>query len=399
MNSRARGLRTRTRVGRGVPLSVVVFAVLAALVVAPAIALAAAQTHEPGTEASYPSAYVPGTYLTNGSDFVSAADWDSAETIRIEMSEFKFTPSDITLEAGKPYILELVTVGAVKHEFTASDFFASAAWRKVESGESEVKATYFKEVEVFPGKQADLYLVPIEPGTYELVCEIEGHFEAGMFGTITVTGSAPTSPAPVYKSISQGPWVADGAARVDAADWDTMQTVRIDEDEFSFAPQQTVLEVNQPYKLEFVNIGAVKHESTAPEFFQTVAFRKAEDASGEFKAPTLLEVETFSGKQTDLYLIPTAAGTFDLVCEIEGHFEAGMFGTIVVQAASQAATPPPAQGATPPPAAPVPPASGNAGIAAIGGNAAPATTMILLLSLAVVLVAGARALTSRWPRR
>ena len=102
------------------------------------------------------------------------------------MSEFKFTPSDITLEAGKPYILELVTTGATKHEFTAPDFFPSVAWRKVESAESEVKATYSKEVEVFPAKQTDLYLIPIEPGTYELLCEIEGHFEAGMFSTIVV---------------------------------------------------------------------------------------------------------------------------------------------------------------------------------------------------------------------
>ncbi len=42
----------------------------------------------------------------------------------------------------------------------------------------------------------------------------------------------------------------------------------------------------------------------------------------------------FAGKTVELYLIPTKAGTYDLVCEIEGHFEAGMFGTITVTAAS-----------------------------------------------------------------
>ena len=40
---------------------------------------------------------------------------------------------------------------------------------------------------MFAGKTTDLYLIPTKAGTYELVCEIEGHFEAGMFGTITVT--------------------------------------------------------------------------------------------------------------------------------------------------------------------------------------------------------------------
>lgn len=384
------------------PLKLLVGAVLVALVLVPAVALGA--TSAPTDTQGLTSAqYAPGMYLANASDFASkeAADWDSAATIRIEMSEFMFTPDNLTLEAGKPYKLELVTVGAVKHEFTASDFFASSAWRKAESTESEVKAAYFREIEVFSGKQVDLYLVPITPGTYELVCEIEGHFEAGMHGTITVTGSAPTSPAPVYQPISQGPWIANGEALVSAADWDTMQTVTIELREFSFTPAQIVLEVNQPYKLEFRNLGAVKHEETAPVFFQTVAFRKVQDASGEFKLPTALEVETFAGKQSDLYLIPTQIGTYELVCEIEGHLEAGMHGTIEVRAASQAAAPtaaptsaPEAQGA------PAAAGSGDAGIVQDSGTGVSGPMAVLLvLVLAALVVGGARAVTAGWRRQ
>ncbi len=89
--------------------------------------------------------------------------------------------------------------------------------------------------------------------------------------------------------------------------------------------------MGQPYKLILDNHrGAVKHEATAGEFFNTVAFRKVQDASGEFKTPAPLEIETFAGMETDLFLIPTKAGTYELVCEIEGHYEAGMFGTITV---------------------------------------------------------------------
>ena len=109
--------------------------------------------------------------------------------------------------------------------------------------------------------------------------------------------------------------------------------IQVDLSEFAFGPDEIHLTVGQPYQLNFTNIGDVKHESTAPEFFQNVAFRKAQDASGEFKAQTVLEVETFAAMETELWLIPTKAGTYDLVCEIEGHFEAGMFGTIVVEAA------------------------------------------------------------------
>ncbi len=276
---------------------------------------------------------IGGTYLVNDSDFASkqAADWSSAETVRVELGEYYFNPANLTFEAGKPYKVEMVNTGDIKHEFTAGDFFASSAWRKAESTESEIKVPYFTEIEVFAGKQVDLYFVPMVPGTYELVCEIEGHYEAGMFGTITVTGQTPTSPAPIYASISSAPWLADGAALVKAADWGSMETVVVEMGEFFFRPDDIQLRVGQPYKIILDNQGGdVKHESTAGDFFNTVAFRKIQDASGEYKTPAPLEIETFAGKVTELFLIPTKVGIYELVCEIEGHYEAGMFGTITV---------------------------------------------------------------------
>src|SRR3972149_5646691 len=160
-----------------------VLGAVAALVLVPAIAFGAHPT---------------GTYLVNSADFAStaAADWSKQTTVRVELSEFAFTPKNLTFEAGKPYKVQLVNVGAVKHEFTAGDLFASVDWRKAESAASEVKVPFFTEIEVFPGKQVDLYFVPITPGTYEVLCEIAGHLEAGMKGTATVTGTAPKSPVP-----------------------------------------------------------------------------------------------------------------------------------------------------------------------------------------------------------
>jgi uncharacterized cupredoxin-like copper-binding protein len=273
-------------------------------------------------------------YVSNASEFVSAADWATAEKLTIELGEMYFTPNDITLEAGKPYILTLVNVGAVKHEFTASEFFWTVATRKAQTAESEVKVPFFTEIEVFAGKSVDLYLIPLIPGTYDLKCEIEGHFEAGMFGTITVTGATPATPVIQLTDIASGPWVQDGPALVSAADWDAAEKMTIELSEFAFSPKDFTLEAGKPYILTVVTVGDVKHEFTASEFFPTIAFRKAQDASGEFKSTTPHEIEVFPGKSIDVYLIPTEAGTFDLKCEIEGHFEAGMFGTITVTPAT-----------------------------------------------------------------
>ena len=153
-----------------------------------------------------------------------------------------------------------------------------------------------------------------------------------MFGTITVTGQTPASPALQLADVDSGPWVADGAAQVKAADWDAKETIQIDLAEMSFTPKDTVLKVGQPYAISVINVGTEKHEFTAEEFFNSIAFRKAEDASGEFKGPAPLEVEVFEGQSIELFLIPTKAGVYDLVCLITGHFEKGMFGTITVVA-------------------------------------------------------------------
>ena len=306
---------------------------VAPVVAVPAGPAIAVPSFEDGHELA--SVLFDGQFVGNAPDIVAAADWASMETIRMEMSEFAFAPNDLTFKIGQPYKLELVTIGDVKHEFTAGDFFRSVAFRKAEDEYSEVKVPFFTEIEVFPGKQADIYFIPCQSGAFDLVCEIEGHLEAGMHGHINVEGSTSlVSPSPTMVPFSAGGWVLDGAERVSAANWDTMETVPIEMGEFWFNPDEIHLTVDQPYKLELINVGDVKHECTSEEFFKSVAFRKAENPASELKAPHPREVEVFAGKQTDLYLIPTKAGRYELVCEIEGHLEAGMHGAIVVGEAS-----------------------------------------------------------------
>ena len=301
-----------------------------------ALVAASCSDSDDGDGAAGPSG-VPSSaqrYVANAAQFVEAADWDAAEERTVELSEFAFTPEEMTLEAGKPYILKVVNKGDVKHEFTAGEFFRSVATRKAETAQSEVKVPFFTEIEVFAGETVEIYLIPLIAGTYELVCEIEGHFEAGMFGTITVTGETPASPALELADVTLGPWAQDGPALVEAADWDAAEKLTVELTEMSFTPKEITLTSGKPYELKVLNVGDVKHEFTVEKFFGLVAFRKAEDASGEFKAPAPHEIEVFSGKEIEVYLIPTQPGVYDLVCEIEGHFEAGMFGTITVAPAA-----------------------------------------------------------------
>ena len=99
--------------------------------------------------------------------------------------ELKFFPSNLQLEAGKPYKIFLDNPSPVKHYFTSKDF-ADVSWtKKVQVGKVEVKGA-IHELELKPGGEAEWVLTPMKPGTYELHCSIKGHTAAGMVGEIVV---------------------------------------------------------------------------------------------------------------------------------------------------------------------------------------------------------------------
>jgi uncharacterized cupredoxin-like copper-binding protein len=101
--------------------------------------------------------------------------------------ELSFIPNRLTFKAGSRYKLVLQNVSPQKHYFTAKDF-ADAIWsQKVDAGNVEVKGA-IHELELRPGSKADWVFIPLRAGIYSLRCTIPGHAEAGMVGTIEVTG-------------------------------------------------------------------------------------------------------------------------------------------------------------------------------------------------------------------
>lgn len=100
-------------------------------------------------------------------------------------SEFVIRPKTWNLETGKLYKVTLVNEGKVKHEWVAPEFALTIWTRKVQVGGVEVKGV-INEIELEVGAKADWYFVPIRTGEFEMVCEIEGHREAGMVGKILV---------------------------------------------------------------------------------------------------------------------------------------------------------------------------------------------------------------------
>lgn len=120
---------------------------------------------------------------------------------------------------------------------------------------------------------------------------------------------------------------------VKEADWSQLRTVEIELYDYGYRPRDLRLKVGQPYKLALKNSGAKDHYYTAPEFFRSVATRKAMvNRFAEVKAPYFTAVEVLkNGGQLDLYMIPLRAGTFRVHCPIDDHEEKGSVGAVIVE--------------------------------------------------------------------
>ncbi len=103
-----------------------------------------------------------------------------------------FTPSEFKFETGVAYKWVLTNVDDIKHEVSIGEMKEKIFTRKIEivdaEGElvAEVKGS-IHEVEVGPHQSVEWYFVPVQTGeAMVLACELEGHAEAGMVGTVTL---------------------------------------------------------------------------------------------------------------------------------------------------------------------------------------------------------------------
>lgn len=101
--------------------------------------------------------------------------------VAVTTTEYEFSPSEWTAPAGD-FEVALTNDGAVEHE-----------WAVIEQGEDIASEDEFAEdkvlleVEAVPAGESTTEEVTIdEPGTYQVICALEGHFDQGMEGTLTV---------------------------------------------------------------------------------------------------------------------------------------------------------------------------------------------------------------------
>jgi len=101
-----------------------------------------------------------------------------------EESDYSFSHKRYELETGTAYKLEIISSGLKEYALQAPEFFTSIYLRKVEAGGMEIKALGLTELEFEDEGTAEIYFVPIKPGTFEFYAD--GLQNKGMVGEFVV---------------------------------------------------------------------------------------------------------------------------------------------------------------------------------------------------------------------
>jgi uncharacterized cupredoxin-like copper-binding protein len=111
---------------------------------------------------------------------------NASTTLNVDMSEFMFTPSTYTIPAGKEITVKLKNSGAVDHDFIIlkKDVEINGSFDHEKHANDMILHAVLK-----PGESGTFtFSAPTEPGEYQIICGILGHFQAGMIGSLTVVG-------------------------------------------------------------------------------------------------------------------------------------------------------------------------------------------------------------------
>jgi uncharacterized cupredoxin-like copper-binding protein len=103
--------------------------------------------------------------------------------LSVDMVDFMYNPNNFTVPVGQEITIELTNNGTVVHDFIIMKYGTTVG---DDYGEEDEANVYWK-AELEPGtSNTYTFTAPSEPGEYQVVCGIAGHYLAGMVATLNV---------------------------------------------------------------------------------------------------------------------------------------------------------------------------------------------------------------------
>ncbi len=115
---------------------------------------------------------------------------ESSTELTATVKEFQFTPNTWTVPAGEQISIAITNDGTVTHEWVLlQEGVTITSEDDLPETEEELLADFVNvEEEVPAGETKTLTFQAPPAGTYQIICAIEEHFDAGMEGTLTSVG-------------------------------------------------------------------------------------------------------------------------------------------------------------------------------------------------------------------
>ncbi len=107
-----------------------------------------------------------------------------SKTLNVTMTDFAFSPNAFAVPAGEQISLTVNNNGAVTHSFIIMKSGYHVTGHFTDADKPDI---YWQEPQIAPGQSVKaVFAAPAEPGEYQIVCGVAGHFEAGMVAKLMV---------------------------------------------------------------------------------------------------------------------------------------------------------------------------------------------------------------------
>ncbi len=109
---------------------------------------------------------------------------NASTSINVTMTDFQYTPNTFTVPAGQEITLSATNNGGVEHSFVIMKQGIELTTGFTDADQANV---YWEETAIPSGQTVTAtFTAPSAPGTYQIVCAVSGHFEAGMIAELVV---------------------------------------------------------------------------------------------------------------------------------------------------------------------------------------------------------------------
>ncbi|MDH3399165.1 MAG: cupredoxin domain-containing protein [Acidimicrobiia bacterium] len=122
---------------------------------------------------------------------LAACSGGASTSIKVALNDFSMSPDSWEVPTGETITIEITNDGAVDHEWVLlQPGVTIASEADLPATEEELLADFvYWEEEVLAGETGTFTFVAPAVGTYQIICAIESHFDAGMKGELTVVAA------------------------------------------------------------------------------------------------------------------------------------------------------------------------------------------------------------------